>query len=101
MATFFPTDVEQRLRLRTMRMMVQYSYLVLYLPRGTSRDTARQILTDHAEYGHWELARMYLYADACSSWIAGFSRHLDRSFFDLSSRIPPGLRKQRPAHGTA
>ena len=46
-----------------MRMMVQYSYLVLYLPRGTSRDTARQILTDHAEYGDWELARMYLYAD--------------------------------------
>jgi Family of unknown function (DUF5703) len=63
MATFFPTDVEQRLRLRTMRMMVQYSYLVLYLPRGTSRDTARQILTDHAEYGDWELARMSLYAD--------------------------------------
>ena len=46
-----------------MRMMVQYSYLVLYLPRGTSRDTARQILTDHAEYGDWELARMNLYAD--------------------------------------
>jgi Family of unknown function (DUF5703) len=46
-----------------MRMMVQYSYLVLYLPRGTSRDNARRILTDHAEYGHWELARMRLYAD--------------------------------------
>ena len=63
MATFFPTDVEQRLRLRTMRMMVQYSYLVLYLPRGTSRDTARRILTDHAEYGQWELARLTLFAD--------------------------------------
>ena len=43
--------------------MPDYSYLVLYLPRGTSRDTARQILTDHAEYGDWELARLRLYAD--------------------------------------
>jgi hypothetical protein len=46
-----------------MRMMAQYSYLVLYLPRGTSRDVARRILTDHAEYGRWELARLRLYAD--------------------------------------
>ncbi|HVB46257.1 MAG TPA: DUF5703 family protein [Streptosporangiaceae bacterium] len=43
--------------------MAEYSYLVLNLPRGTSRDVARQILTDHAEYGNWELARMRLYAD--------------------------------------
>ncbi|HEY2551332.1 MAG TPA: DUF5703 family protein [Streptosporangiaceae bacterium] len=43
--------------------MAQYSYRVLYLPRGMSRDAARRILTDHAEYGHWELARMRLYAD--------------------------------------
>ena len=43
--------------------MAEYSYLVLNLPRGTSRDVARQILTDHAEYGHWELARMRLAAD--------------------------------------
>jgi hypothetical protein len=43
--------------------MAQYSYLVLYLPRGTSRDAARRILTDHAEYGNWELSRMRLYPD--------------------------------------
>ena len=43
--------------------MTEYSYLVLSLPRGTSRDVARRILTDHAEYGHWELARMRLYPD--------------------------------------
>jgi hypothetical protein len=43
--------------------MMEYSYLVLYLPRGTSRDTARRILTDHAEYGYWELSRLRLYAD--------------------------------------
>ena len=43
--------------------MAEYSYLVLYLPRGTPRETARRILTDHAEYGEWELARMHLNAD--------------------------------------
>ncbi len=43
--------------------MSEYSYLVLYLPRGTTRDTARRILTDHAEYGDWELARLRLNAD--------------------------------------
>lgn len=43
--------------------MSEYSYLVLYLPRGTSRDDARQILADHAEYGDWELTRLLLLAD--------------------------------------
>jgi len=43
--------------------MSEYSSLVLYLPRGTSRDAARRILTEHAEYGEWELDRLRLYAD--------------------------------------
>ena len=43
--------------------MTQYSYLVVYLPRGLSRDAARRILTDHAEYGDWELTRLLLFAD--------------------------------------
>ncbi len=43
--------------------MMDYSYLVLYIPRTASRDATRQMLTDHAEYGHWELSRMRLYAD--------------------------------------
>jgi len=43
--------------------MVEYDYRVLYLPRGMTREAARRILTDHAEYGHWELARLRLYAD--------------------------------------
>ncbi len=43
--------------------MAEYNYLVLRLPRGTSRDAARRILTEHAEYGHWELSRLRLYAD--------------------------------------
>ena len=43
--------------------MAEYSYLVLNLPRGMPRDVARRILTDHAEYGYWELARVRVYAD--------------------------------------
>jgi hypothetical protein len=43
--------------------MAEYSYLVVYIPRGTSRDAARRMLTDHAEYGHWELSRLRLYPD--------------------------------------
>ncbi len=43
--------------------MAEYSYRVLYIPRGTSRDAARRMLTDHAEYGHWELSRLRLYPD--------------------------------------
>jgi Family of unknown function (DUF5703) len=44
-------------------LMADYCYRVLYLPRGTSRDAARRILTDHAEYGNWELSRLRLYPD--------------------------------------
>ena len=36
----------------------EYEYRVLSLPRGTSRAEARQLLTEHAEYGRWELARV-------------------------------------------
>lgn len=46
-----------------MTAMVEYEYIQLYLPRDTSRNAARQVLTDHAEYGHWELARLRRYAD--------------------------------------
>ncbi|HEX6578659.1 MAG TPA: DUF5703 family protein [Jiangellaceae bacterium] len=35
----------------------------MLLPRGTSRGAAQRLLTDHAEYGHWELARLRLYPD--------------------------------------
>jgi hypothetical protein len=43
--------------------MAEYSYLTVYLPRELTRDAARRILTDHAEYGDWELARLRRYAD--------------------------------------
>jgi Family of unknown function (DUF5703) len=48
---------------RTMYAMTEYSYLVVYIPRGTTRDAARRMLTAHAEYGRWELARLRLNAD--------------------------------------
>ena len=43
--------------------MTEYAYMVVHLPRGTTREAARRLLTDHAEYGEWELARLRLYAD--------------------------------------
>ena len=43
--------------------MPEFSYRVVYLPRSASRDAARRILTEHAEHGDWELARLRLYAD--------------------------------------
>ena len=41
----------------------EYEYQSLRLPRGTSRGAARRLLTDHAEYGHWELDRLRLLPD--------------------------------------
>ena len=43
--------------------MGEWEFRHLYLPRGTSRSEARRVLTDHAEYGHWELDRLRLFAD--------------------------------------
>ncbi|MFC7329225.1 DUF5703 family protein [Marinactinospora rubrisoli] len=43
--------------------MLEYEYQELRFPRGASRNAARQALTDHAEYGRWELARVRLYPD--------------------------------------
>lgn len=43
--------------------MLEYSYLVLRLSRGMTRDAARQILVDHAEHGGWELVRVRVYPD--------------------------------------
>ena len=43
--------------------MVDYEYQRMVLPRGTSRRTALRLLTDAAEYEHWELDRLRLYPD--------------------------------------
>ena len=42
--------------------MVEYEYRVLQLPRAVSRADVRALLTEHAEYGHWELARVRLFS---------------------------------------
>ncbi|MCU1675663.1 MAG: hypothetical protein JWM93_421 [Frankiales bacterium] len=42
---------------------MEYEYRQLQLPRGTSRNAAWRLLTDYAEYGHWELERVRLYPD--------------------------------------
>ena len=44
-------------------MAATYEYRELALPRGTTRDGARNVLTEYAEYGHWELARLRIYPD--------------------------------------
>jgi Family of unknown function (DUF5703) len=41
----------------------EWEYRRLYLSRQVSRRAAQQLLTDYAEYGHWELDRLRLYPD--------------------------------------
>ena len=43
--------------------MSDWEYHRMYLPRGTSRRAAQRLLTDQAEYGHWELDRLRLFPD--------------------------------------
>ncbi|MFI8436320.1 DUF5703 family protein [Streptomyces sp. NPDC079020] len=38
--------------------MPEYEFIDVYVPRGVSRNDAARLLTDHAEYGHWELDRL-------------------------------------------
>jgi hypothetical protein len=45
----------------------RYEYRQLTLPRGTSRADARALLTEHAEYGRWELATVTLYRGGARS----------------------------------
>lgn len=47
-----------------------YEYRFFRLPRGTSRSEARRLLTEHAEYGRWELARVQIsYGGARRVWL--------------------------------
>ncbi len=39
----------------------QYEFRVLSIPRSTSQGDASRRLTEEAEYGRWELARVVLY----------------------------------------
>jgi hypothetical protein len=44
--------------LREIPISAEYEYRMFTLPRGTGRSEARKLLTDHAEYGRWELDRV-------------------------------------------
>ncbi|MDF2968504.1 MAG: hypothetical protein K0Q93_2282 [Nocardioidaceae bacterium] len=41
----------------------EYEFQRFWLPRTHSRSTVRRLLTDRAEYGGWELARLRLFPD--------------------------------------
>jgi Family of unknown function (DUF5703) len=47
----------------SMSRMAEYETWRLDLPRGWSRSQVRQLLTEHAEYGRWELWRLRLFPD--------------------------------------
>jgi hypothetical protein len=42
-------------------LMVEYEYLVLSFGREVGRSDIRRRLTEHAEYGRWELERTVTY----------------------------------------
>lgn len=41
----------------------EYEIRQVLLPRGMSREESRRALTEEAEYGSWELARLRRYPD--------------------------------------
>ena len=41
----------------------QWEYREIALPRGTSRESARQLMTGAAEIGRWELAQSRIFPD--------------------------------------
>jgi hypothetical protein len=41
----------------------RYEYRALTVPRDADHDQTRELLSIHAEYGDWELARHAVYAD--------------------------------------
>lgn len=45
------------------RIDARYEYRQFDLPRSASRDSARAVLTEFAEYGRWELDRHRIYPD--------------------------------------
>lgn len=50
--------------------VVEYEYLVLSFGRDTARADIRRRLTEHAEYGRWELERSVTYVGGRSrTWL--------------------------------
>ena len=42
---------------------MEYEFRRLWLPRSLPRSSVRRLLTDHAEYGGWEMDRLRLFPD--------------------------------------
>ncbi len=59
--------------------MAEYEVRELRFPRGTTREEARALLTEHAEYGRWELARRAAVAGWPSSRLAAPADHSRRA----------------------
>jgi hypothetical protein len=55
------TAAVRRLRGDSVTQGGHYEYRVVSIPRSTSRSDTSRLLTDEAEYGRWELARVVLY----------------------------------------
>ncbi len=64
--------------------MADYEYQRIDLPRGTSRNVARRLLTDAAEYGRWELERLRLFPDGRRRVV------LRRRIIKMRSTLPQG-----------
>ena len=58
-----PKNLMQPRHRRRMQPHHEYELREVYLPRGTSRAQARRMLTEHAEYGAWELSRLRMFPD--------------------------------------
>jgi hypothetical protein len=57
-----------------------YEYREFAMPRETTRDVARSMLTEYAEYGHWELARLRVYPDGRRRvWLRRRVMHVQRT----------------------
>ena len=54
MARFADLDVPRKSR-------VQWETREITMPRDTTRQEAKALLTEYAEYGHWELHRTRIY----------------------------------------
>lgn len=58
-----------------------YEYRVFTLPRGTSRAESRQLLTEQAEYGRWELARLQMmFGGGRRVWLRRRIMRVERTF---------------------
>lgn len=67
----------------------EYEIDQVRLPRELSRSAVRQLLTDRAEHGGWELARMRRYPDGRRKVT------LRRKIIRVSRTLPPGFLSQR------